>query len=139
MSVKILSENGNTQEVVSGGDMITLQIDGEALEKIDSPIFGFQVKNKYGQSMFGENSYDANSRKTGAVEPGTKFSAHFSFRLPVLADGEYTVMAAISDGTPDSHKICCWIHEAVKFESISPIFVQGVFHQQMERVEIKCF
>ena len=139
ISVKILSENGRKQEVISGGDMITLQIDGEALEKIKSPIFGFQVKNKYGQSMFGENSYDANSRKIRAAKPGTKFSAQFSFRLPVLADGEYTVMAQISDGTPERHKICCWIHEAIKFESISPIFVQGVFHQQMERVEIKCF
>ena len=100
-----------------GAEKIRLVIDIDVLEKMNSPIVGFAFRNKRGENLFGDNSFELYKDHPVAMEPGEVLEAVFEFEMPRLHPGEYTLHAAIADGTQDKHIQQEWFHNALTIVS----------------------
>jgi len=100
-----------------GAEKIRLVMNIDVLEKMNSPIVGFAFRNKRGENLFGDNSYELYKDHPVAMEPGEVLQAVFEFEMPRLHPGEYTLHAAIADGTQDEHIQQQWFHNALTIVS----------------------
>lgn len=100
---------------------VQFEIEVEAEDAIESPIVGFFVRDRLGQTLFGSNTFTASARM--ACDAGTRFRASFCFVFPALADGDYTISIAVADGTQQDHVQLHWIHDAmgIKTQGIGDI------------------
>lgn len=112
ISVEIMYCDGRLISVATGGEEIQLKIRARINEALLSPIIGFLVKDKLGQSLFGENTFTCIQHPC-AVDAGEILEANFVFNLPLLPNGDYSVTASIANGTPSDHTQHHWLHDAV--------------------------
>jgi lipopolysaccharide transport system ATP-binding protein len=115
VSVRLSSEAGEPALLLRGGEMLELSIDAQVTQAVTGLIFGFYVKDRLGQRIFGDNSYLAYRVAPVHGRAGDQVGARFRFRLPVLAPGTYMVDAAVASGTQDDHTQQHWIHDALDF------------------------
>lgn len=96
----------------SGGEKVDLLVTARVAETLDSPIIGFLVKDRLGQALFGHNTYDADNLPATAPA-GSRLDARFTFKLPLLPNGDYSITVAIANGDPDINVQHHWLHDAV--------------------------
>lgn len=126
ISVKLLDEKGHPMKWVVGGESVRLQIVCISLVEIFSPIIGFYVKDRLGQCLFGDNTFNFSQSKPLALSKEERFVAIFSFRMPILPIGDYSITAAIAEGTQQEHIQHHWIHDALFFKSHSSSVCTGL-------------
>jgi lipopolysaccharide transport system ATP-binding protein len=63
-------------------------------------------------------------------------TASFTFRMPVLPVGDYSVDVAVASGTQAEHVIHCWCHDALIFKSHASSFHQGLIGIPMLHIEL---
>ena len=100
-----------------GAEKIRLVLNIDILEKMKSPIIGFAFRNKRGENLFGDNSYEVYKDHPVSLEAGEMLEAVFEFEMPRLHPGEYTLHATIADGTQDEHVQQQWFHNALTIVS----------------------
>jgi len=105
-------DNKNT-DLLKGGEWVRVFIQAKALDRLDKPIIGFLVKDRLGQDLFGENTLPVTEGLDCSVGKGQTVSAHFEFRMPMLPNGNYALMASIADGTLESNVQHHWMHDAL--------------------------
>lgn len=97
--ISVSIKNLSTQnEIFKGGEKISVVIDAVAHEKLTSPIIGFLVKDKLGQFLFGENTLPLTDSEPKTFEGGEKFRTIFEFILPMLPNGDYSLMCSVANG-----------------------------------------
>jgi len=104
---------GNSLHVFKGGESVRLLIEAQVSEDFDSPIIGFLVKDRLGQVLFGENTLPFTRDNPTPVAAGEKFKAEFSFVLPMLPNGEYSMMVSLANGDINNHVQHHWLHDAL--------------------------
>ena len=109
--------DGNALNECRGSEMVRLVLDIEVLEAMKSPIVGFAFRNSRGENIFGDNSFEIYRDKPHAAAPGEVLEAVFEFEMPRLHPGEYTLHAAVADGTQDDHVQHQWFHNALTITS----------------------
>ncbi len=121
--------------VFSGGERVDLRIRAKASAPLSSPIIGFFVKDRLGQSLFGEHTflYEPGFR----VEAGGVLEACFVFTLPLLPDGDYSMTVSIADGDPNVHVQHHWLHDAVMIRVASPVLRYGLVGIPYEAVSLQ--
>jgi lipopolysaccharide transport system ATP-binding protein len=67
---------------VAGGERVLLLITALPKTDLESPIVGFNVKDRIGQFLFGDNTYLTYREKSFRVKAGAPFSASFTFSMP---------------------------------------------------------
>ena len=112
LGVSITSGGGEPITTFLGGEKIVLKIQALIHQPLSSPIIGFFVKDRLGQSLFGENTFTY-IQPPCYVNAGEKLEAEFIFPLPLLPNGEYSMTVSIADGDPIVHVQHHWIHDAV--------------------------
>lgn len=117
IDVRLANNEGGAYGWVVGGELVTLIICAKTMARLTSPIIGFVVKNRLGQSLFGENTYLSYADAPLTVEGGGVLEARFHFRMPRLPVGGYTITAAIADGTQMQWTTHYLLHEALAFQS----------------------
>lgn len=125
-SVRLLALSGEVLRWVSGGETVQLEVRARADVPLASPIVGFIVKDRLGQHLFGDNTYERFRAAPIACAAGGEVTATFCFVMPVLPRGEYSIAVAIADGTQLDHVIHEWVHEALLFQSHSASVVTGL-------------
>lgn len=100
---------------------VKLKISFQAKANLESIIVGFIVKDRLGQYLFGENTFDKKLSVSGSMSKGQFGQVTFSFEMPTFAPGTYSVAVAIASGTPNQHIQHHWIHEAIIFTSLTDI------------------
>jgi len=55
--VHLLDENEHSLAWIVGGEKVTLRVNAHAYQDLDSPIIGFFVKDRLGQTLFGDNTF----------------------------------------------------------------------------------
>ncbi|EEW11829.1 ABC transporter ATP-binding protein [Vibrio mimicus] len=100
---------------------VKLKISFQAKANLESIIVGFIVKDRLGQYLFGENTFDKKLSVSGSMSKGEFGQVTFSFEMPTFAPGTYSVAVAIASGTPNQHIQHHWIHEAIIFTSLTDI------------------
>jgi lipopolysaccharide transport system ATP-binding protein len=115
--VRFEGPDGQPYRWVVGGENVYLVIHAKASCVIASPILGFIVKNRLGQSLFGDNTYLTYADSPLSAARDTVLQARFGFRMPRLPIGEYMISAAIADGAQQQHVTLHWLHDALMFRS----------------------
>ena len=102
---------------VVGGEQVTLRVTAQAHELLLAPIVGFLIKDRLGQPLFGDNTYLSHAGMAPECRAGDELRAEFTFYMPILPAGDYSISTALADGTQDQHVQHHWVHDAVLFKS----------------------
>lgn len=122
---------------IIGGEEIILTIKAKAFEDLQDVILGFQVRNRTGQILFGDNTFLTTYGSPFCVKAGTLFQAQFKFLLPILPKGNYAVVSAIVVGTQQDHIVLDWNNESIFFESHNGISPTGLVGIPMQSIHIE--
>lgn len=109
--IKLVDNNLNP--LFKGGEKVKLRITAALSEIFDSPILGFLVKDRLGQVLFGENTLPFTDKNTFKPGAGDKIAAEFVFTLPMLPNGEYSMMVSLANGDINNHVQHHWLHDAL--------------------------
>ena len=105
-----------------GGEPVRLVIKAQTNIDLDNPILGFNVKDRLGQELFGENTLPFTANKKHFVAAGKVFEAHFEFILPRLPNGEYVLMASVANGD---------LHQNIQHHLMHDALVMNVMSSQV--------
>ncbi len=116
ISVDFLDCDGDTVSFCQGRPEVTVVVRALVKRDVLSPVVGFFVKDRLGQPLFGANTYLTYESDSVDVRSGQTLEASFSFELPILLVGDYSVSAAIADGTLKSHQQLHWLNDGAMFK-----------------------
>jgi lipopolysaccharide transport system ATP-binding protein len=137
IQVEFLDERGSPLAWVVGGEQVTLRVHAIAHEPLDAPIIGFSIKDRLGQALFGDNTYLSHRGVRLFCDGGNTIQAEFTFLMPILPSGDYSVNVAIANGTQDHHFQHHWIHDAVLFKSHSSSVATGLIGIPMQHIKLE--
>jgi len=136
ISAELLDQDGFSLSWVIGGEPVILRIVARAEETLDAPIIGFYVKDRLGQTLFGDNTYLSYTDAPVICDPGKDIEAVFSFFMPVFPPGIYSISVALANGTQKQHIQHQWIHDAIMFKSESSSSVGGLLSIPMQDIRL---
>ena len=138
-NVQFLDGNRQPLNWVVGGEKTTVRIEAKANAAIHNPIFGFMVRDRLGQNLFGDNTYLSHQDKELRVEQGTQFAAEFEFHMPWMPVGDYVIQVALADGTQAEHRQLHWINDALVFRSHHAAHSTGLIGIPMNDIRLGTF
>lgn len=116
VSCLLLDAEDNNIRILDRAQDAVVQVEVQALQKINQPIVGFFIKNRLGQHFFGTNTIKL-LPDWQMMEDGEVCKVRFKFHMPLLATGDYSVGAALAEGTQAEHVQHHWIHDALAFKA----------------------
>ncbi|MDP2416909.1 MAG: ABC transporter ATP-binding protein [Hydrogenophaga sp.] len=134
ISVALCNTDGQPMSWAVGGEDVELLIEAVALQELHSPIVGFVVKDRLGQTLFGDNTFVAYEHNGCACKAGQLLRTRFQFQMPRLPVGDYSITIAIAEGTQEEHVQHQWIFDAVTFRSESTSISAGLIGIPMQNV-----
>lgn len=136
VEVALCNNQGQPMSWAVGGEDVELLIEAVALQELRSPIVGFVVKDRLGQTLFGDNTFITYADKGCACKPGQLLRTSFQFQMPRLPVGDYSITIAIADGTQEEHVQHQWIFDAITFRSESTSISAGLVGIPMHRISM---
>lgn len=136
VEVSLLDHRGTALATLEGGEQVSLTVRITIAQPIVSPIVGFYVKDRLGQTLFGDNTWKKYESTPLALNQGQTLLAQFSFVMPRLQTGAYTVAVAIAEGTQLEHEQHHWIHDALVFNVQQPHGGVGLVGIPMLSIEL---
>lgn len=130
-------DNNNDIHVFKGGEKVRLTISASVHKDFDAPIIGFLVKDRLGQVLFGENTLPFTSYKPVLVKAGEKIAASYDFTLPMLPNGEYSMMISLANGDINNHVQHHWLHDAMIINVFSSNVRWGLVGIKFDEVELR--
>lgn len=118
LDVQFVSPTGQVLDICKGGREVRVRVRVQAVVDVAMPILGFIIKDRLGQPLIGGNTYHSYRHQPVAARAGEYWEVEFGFRLPILAIGDYSITAAIAEGTLAEHEHMDWMHDAVLFKVI---------------------
>jgi lipopolysaccharide transport system ATP-binding protein len=137
VSVSLARLSPGPEGVFEGGERVRMTVRAKADEPLQNPILGFLVRDRLGQDLFGENTLPFTNRELTPIGAGMTFEGVFEFRLPMLPNGQYAVMASVADGDLHDHVQHHWMHDALIINVYSNKIRYGLVGIPFERVELK--
>jgi lipopolysaccharide transport system ATP-binding protein len=129
-------EDDTERGAFEGGQPCKLRLLIRANEDISELIVGFHLKDRLGQIVFGENTFASTQIEPVALLQGESAWATFSFRLPFLRSGKYSLDLAVAEGTPDSHVQHQWFFDAFFLDVLSARPIAGLLAIPMREISL---
>lgn len=129
-------DSGDRLTWVVGGEMLRIVIVAKALKDLDSVILGFDLKDRLGQTVFGDNTYLTYMEHPQSARSGQTFKGTFEFKIPVMPPGDYAITVAVATGSQDAHVQQHWIHDAIILKSQPSRACFGAVALPMRHIEI---
>lgn len=136
-SVMLRDTNGRPLSWTVGGEMVHLVVRASTQVEVERPIVGFLLKDRLGQTLFGDNTYLSYRDSPRAASAGRTLVASFEFRMPVLPSGDYAISVAVADGTQESHVQHQWMHDALIIRAHASRVTFGLFGVPMKRIALE--
>jgi lipopolysaccharide transport system ATP-binding protein len=133
-NVQFTDAMGSVLSWVVGGEEVTLTIESEVNDLLCAPIVGFYIKDRLGQNLFGDNTYLSYLNKKIDCNLGIKMIAQFTFCMPYLPKGMYSVAVGVANGSQDTHTMEHWMHDAVIFQSENQRVAVGLIGIPMKSI-----
>ena len=131
------SSDGNTaNSIFTGGESVRLTIKAHTNIDLENPILGFNVKDRLGQELFGENTLPFTAGKECFVAAGKEFEAYFEFILPRLPNGEYVLMASVANGNLHQNVQHHLMHDALVMNVMSSEVRWGLVGISFQKAEL---
>lgn len=109
----VFLENGRQAAILEDGHTYEAVMAVEFHKAFDKLIYGFVVENNKGIAVIGVNSWMTSQGKTINVDsPGT-ILVRFTFTMPKIMQGSYTVSPAVAQGTASEHIQLTWLENAL--------------------------
>ena len=124
---------------VNGGDSVKFCIKVKSLKNIQWPAIGLMIKNCFGQYIFAEGTDLAFRQHMPTMANGDIWLVQFSFLMPILIQGEYSINVAISEGLGDDHIQHHWIEDVMTLHSMKSRLVHGVCGLQNLSIGIEIY
>jgi lipopolysaccharide transport system ATP-binding protein len=137
VDVRIVGQDGADSQLILGGETVRLILEAEVFSAVEAPIFGFYVKDRLGQRLFGDNTYLFYRDELIKANEGQRLRAIFKFSMPVLPTGEYSIDVALATGSQDDHTQQHWIHDALSFRASESTMRHGLVGIPMQSVELQ--
>jgi lipopolysaccharide transport system ATP-binding protein len=120
--VRLLDSLGREVESVTSGDPVRLEVTVSVAKDTDDPSFGFLIRDRLGNDIFGTNSFLMH-QKIGRLKAGTRHKVTYDLAMD-LGASIYTI--ALAAHAADTHIAdnYDWINDALAFR---------VMHSQNER------
>lgn len=109
----------------SAEERISLCLQIESVHGIESPAFGFSIKNYLGQLVISEGTEYAFPQHTLQLRAGQTHQARFSFDMPTLLPGEYAINLALAQLLDHGHMQHHWLEDAIALRCMGGRLVQG--------------
>jgi lipopolysaccharide transport system ATP-binding protein len=135
--VSIEREDGAAVSVLEGGEKVVVTVHAIARSNIASPILGFVLRDRLGQDLFGENTLAFTSLVPRAAKAGQSFKGQFVFRLPMLPNGQYALMASVAEGHQYDNTQHHYMHDALIVNVASSKVRFGLVGVSFERVALE--
>lgn len=139
LSVRIEHTIKSTAAIFLGGEQVRLVIRAITHQEMERPILGFLVRDRLGQDLFGENTLPFTNIKPLPTGAGNFIEAEFRFRLPMLPNGQYSVMCSLADGDLNNNVQHHWLHDALILTVSSSKIRWGLVGINFESVEMVNF
>lgn len=136
ISVRLLDQNSQVIQHTAGGEQVCIEIRAHVHDAIQQTIMGFIVKDRLGQTLFGDNTARRGIALGLPLAPGQEIGATFTLTMPHLAPGEYVIAAAVGDGTHEEHVMHHWMHEAASFTVSADRITVGLFDVPPNSVDL---
>jgi lipopolysaccharide transport system ATP-binding protein len=138
LSVKLIAIEAGKESngVLKGGEIVKMSITAVAHEDMDRPILGFLVRDKLGQDLFGENTLSFTALQPQVITEGQQFRAEFVFKLPMLPNGDYSIMTSLADGDLYNHVQHHWLHNALILHIVSSKVRYGLVGIEFKKAEL---
>ena len=121
---------------VLGGERVTLRVEVSAVRDVTSAIVGFNLKDRLGQVLFGDNTCLATAGAPVVLAPGQTAVAEFIFTMPRLRSGKYSVDIAVAEGTQHEHVQHQWFFDGALVDVLTDGFVAGLMSLPMQSVTL---
>jgi lipopolysaccharide transport system ATP-binding protein len=132
-----VKHSGNPDGVFLGGELVCMKIRATAHAEMRQPILGFIVRDRLGQDLLGENTLPVTQFNPVSAEAGETIEASFKFRLPMLPNGQYVVMASLADGDLYENIQHHWLHDALVINVSSSKVRWGLVGVPFEEILVK--
>ncbi len=114
--VEIINGLGIKSKIFTAGEKVRVNVEVESHEQLHQLVVGMLIRDKFGQDIFGTNTYHL--QKIISTDAGKTYQFSFEFILNIGV-GKYTLtVAAVRD---DTHVDECftWCDDIVNFEVVS--------------------
>jgi lipopolysaccharide transport system ATP-binding protein len=135
--VSISNLSTNASDVLRGGELMRMKIRARVFCEMTQPILGFLVRDRLGQDLFGENTLPFTALHPSPVRDGNELVAEFEFHLPMLPNGQYSVMASLANGTLVDHVQHHWLHDALVIAVNSSTVRWGLVGVPISKLSLK--
>lgn len=135
-NVRIVGANGEELRVLEGGEEVTIEVTCRARSPISRPIVGFLLRDRLGQNLFGDNTYLTYADRSIGVQENQVFRALFTFQMPYLPTGNYSISTALAEGTQTDHVQHYWLDEALIFRCEGSHVSHGLIGIPMQGIQI---
>jgi lipopolysaccharide transport system ATP-binding protein len=135
ISVHILNNKCQQISECFGNEKVVLRVLVVAAEQINNAIVGFQFFNNRGLSLFAENSSCTENLGVLSLSAGDQATFDFSFFLPLLPLGDYTIRVGFADGTEDHNALLDVVNEAFLLRCITSGVRHGLVGVPLESIE----
>ncbi len=121
---------------IVGGEPVSLLVHVLAHQDVYSPIVGFLFRNRLGQNIFGDNTFLTYREHPLLLRAGQYAEARFSFVMPILEAGDYSICIAVAEGTQAEHVQHDWRHEALVLKSVATSCSTGMIGIPMRDISL---
>lgn len=128
---------GHQLSWVVGGELVKIVLEATVLVPSSNLIAGFNLKDRFGQILIGQNTYMETCLSPVSADPRDRIRAVFTFNLPILKVGTYTVDVAIADGSSDDPIQLQWVNDAFVIESKTSSIMAGLIGIPFHEIELK--
>jgi lipopolysaccharide transport system ATP-binding protein len=130
-------KEGRALSWVVGGETVSVVVKASVTVECANVVIGFNLKDRLGQVLIGQNTYVDTSLVPVKAKPGDLVQAIFTFRFPILPKGTYVIDVAIADGHPPDVVQLQWVHEAFVLESHATSATGGLIGMIFDRIELQ--
>jgi ABC-type polysaccharide/polyol phosphate transport system ATPase subunit len=131
-----VTNEGKPVNLVQKGDLITIRLLVHAKSALEEMIFGYNIRDRVGNAVFGENSLCL-ERPASYLEAGDSL-VEYSFSWPEVYPDKYTITVGIGQGTIAlGHVIQCWAHNIVSMTAVTPgRSIHGMFNNNLSSLTV---
>ena len=132
----LADKKGNPLSWVIGGEEVKLVVGVKAIRNLYRYIIGFQVKDRLGQIIFADNTFITYMNSPLTLNASETACIAFSFVMPILPSGHYSISVAIAEGSQEEHVILQWVHDALMIKVHSSVVCHGLIQVPMLDITI---
>jgi len=115
--VDLLDENNNKSEILMSGHPADIKVRLKGHETMDDLTLGIAIRDRFGQDIYGTNSYYLN--KNICIKPDQTLDVTYAFEQFNLGPGKYSITIALHKGPSHVDECIHWIDGCAVFEVVA--------------------